>query len=267
MKVEGKEYCDVSRISVNQIAKSIAEDMIVKYHYTHAWTSCRYSLGIYYRMDEMGALGNYDKLIGCAIYGFPVGARASTSVCEGLSKDNILELTRLYVEDGYGSNLESNALSKTFDWLRKNDPQIKVLLSYADNGQGHLGGIYKATNWRYEGYSSQMNLMPNYDISLTGPNGPFIHSRTVFNNWGSGNLEHLKREIGKDGYKEFWRRRSPDKHRYIQILAQDKREKKDLIKRLKQKEYPYPKSVADYDYPIEHHLTYSPDDGFDVKFW
>lgn len=267
MKVEGKEYCDVSRISVNQIAKSIAEDMIVKYHYTHAWTSCRYALGIYYRMGEMDALGNYDKLIGCAIYGFPVGARASTSVCEGLSKDNILELTRLYVEDGYGSNLESNALSKTFDWIRKNDPQIKVLLSYADNGQGHLGGIYKATNWRYEGYSSQMNLMPNYDISLTGPNGPFIHSRTVFNNWGSGNLEHLKREIGKDGYKEFWRRRSPDKHRYIQILAQDKREKKDLIKRLKQKEYPYPKSITDYDYPIEHHFTYPPDDGFDVKFW
>jgi hypothetical protein len=267
MKVEGKEYCDVSRISITQIAKSIAEDMIVKYHYTHAWTSCRYALGIYYRMDEEDALGNYDKLIGCAIYGFPVGARASTSVCEGLSKDSILELTRLYVEDGYGSNLESNALSKTFDWLRKNDPQIKVLLSYADNGQGHLGGIYKATNWRYEGYSSQMNLMPNYDISLTGPNGPFIHSRTVFNNWGSGNLEHLKREIGKDGYKEFWRRRTPDKHRYIQILAQDKREKRDLMKRLKQKEYPYPKSIADYDYPLQHHITYPPEDGFDVKFW
>ena len=267
MKIEGKEYCDVSRVSVALINKNIAKDMIIKYHYTHAWTAARYCLGIYYRMDEVDQFGNYDKLIGCAVYGFPVGARASTSVCEGLSKDNILELTRLFVHDGYGSNIESNALSKTFQWIKGNDTDIKVLLSYADNGQGHLGGIYKATNWRYEGYSSQMNLMPNYDISLTGVGGPFIHSRTVFSKWGSGNLEHLKREIGKHGYTEFWRRRSPDKHRYIQILAENKRERKELLKRMKQKEYEYPKSIADYQYPIEHHLTYPPDGDNETNFW
>jgi hypothetical protein len=266
-KVEGKEYCDVSRVSIHPIAKSIAEDIIVKKHYTHAWTACRYALGIYYRNDKKDIFGNDQSLIGCAIYGFPVGAKAPTSVCEGLTKDNILELTRLYVDDGYGSNIESNALAKTFEWIKQNDKNIKVLLSYADNGQGHLGGIYKATNWRYEGYSSQMNLMPNYDISLTGPEGPFIHSRTVFNNWGSGNLEHLKKAIGKDGYKEFWRRRSPDKHRYIQLLPQNKKEKKDLLSRMKQQEYPYPSSVADYDYPIEHHLTYPPEDDIEKKFW
>ena len=49
---------------------------------------------------------------------------ASTSVCEGLSKDNILELTRLYVDDGYGSNIESNALAKTFQWIKNNDKNI-----------------------------------------------------------------------------------------------------------------------------------------------
>jgi hypothetical protein len=201
------------------------------------------------------------------VYGFPVGAKAPTSVCDDLTKDNVLELTRLYCDDGYGSNIESYALGQSFRWLKENDKDIKVLISYADNGQGHLGGIYKATNWRYEGYSSQMNLMPNYDISLTGPDGTFIHSRTVFSKWGSNNLEHLKREIGKDGYKEFWRRRSPDKHRYIQIIAQDKKEKTDLLKRMKQKEYPYPKSTAEYDYPIEHHLTYAPEELTQINFW
>ena len=267
VKIEGKDYCDVSRVSVAQISKSIAEDIIVKYHYTHAWTSCRYSLGIYYRMDEMDPFGNYDKLIGCAIYGFPVGAKAPTSVCEGLSKDNVLELTRLFVHDGYGSNIESNALAKTFEWIKQNDKNIKVLISYADNGQGHLGGIYKATNWRYEGISSDLALMPNYGISLTKEPFQWIHSRTVFNNWGSSNLEHLKREIGKQGYKEFWRRREPDKHRYIQILAQNKTERKDLLKRMKQKEFPYPKEVAAYDHPIQHHLTHPPEDSLSVHFW
>lgn len=267
MKVEGKHYCDVSRVSIAPIAKSIAKDIIVKKHYTHAWTACRYALGIYYRNDEKDVFGNDQQLIGCTIYGFPVGARASTSVCDGLTKDNILELTRLYVDDGYGSNIESNALAKTFQWIKDNDKNIKVLLSYADNGQEHLGGIYQATNWRYEGISSQMNLMPNYGISLSKDPYKWIHSRTVFNNWGSGNLEHLKREIGKDGYTEFWRRREPDKHRYIQLLAQNKREKKDLLKRMKQKEYPYPKSAAEYDYPIEHHLAYPPENDLSVTFW
>ena len=267
MKVEGKDYCNVSRVSVSQISKSIAKDIIVKKHYTHAWTMCRYALGIYYRLDETDIFGNDQKLIGCAIYGFPVGAKAATSVCEGLSKDNILELTRLYVDDGYGSNIESNALAKTFQWIKNNDKNIKVLLSYADNGQGHLGGIYKATNWIYQGLSTDIALMPNWGISLSKEPYDWIHSRSVFNLWGSGNLEHLKKEIGKQGYKQFWRREEPPKHRYIQILPQSKKEKKDLIKRLKHKTKPYPKEASDYNTEIIHHTTYEPDADRDKTFW
>ena len=74
----------------------------------------------------------------------------------------ILELTRLYVDDGYGSNIESCALGKTFQWLRENDKNIKVLLSYADNGQGHVGGIYKATNWIYQGLLTPGGLVGQY---------------------------------------------------------------------------------------------------------
>ena len=268
MKEEGKHYVDASKVSVAPIAKSIAKDMIIKKHYTHAWTACRYSLGIYHTMEEKDIFGNDQQLVGVAVYGFPVGAKAPTSVCDGLTKDNILELTRLYVDDGFGSNIESCALGKTFQWIKDNDKNIKVLLSYANNGQGHVGGIYKATNWRYEGYSSQMALMPNYGISLSNDPYDWIHSRTVFNNFGSGNLEHLKKEIGRQGYKEFWRRREPEKHRYIQILAQTKKEKKDLLKRMKQKEYPYPKDLEAYEYPFEHYVAYPPED--DIKgeqFW
>ena len=45
--------------------------------------------------------------------------------------------------------------------------------------------------------------------------------------WSSGNLEALRAAIGKDGYKEFWRREEPPKHRYIQIIGEDKKEKKE----------------------------------------
>lgn len=266
-KIKDKDYCDVSRVYIAPITKNIAKDIIVKKHYTHAWTAARYTLGIYYKTENIDALGNSDKLIGCAVYGFPVGAKAATSICEGLTKDNALELTRLYIDDGYGSNIESYALGQTFKWLKENDKNIKLLISYADSGQEHLGKIYQATNWIYEGVSSQIALMPNFGISLQKDPYKWIHSRTVFSMYGSNNLEHLKKEIGKEGYTEFWRRKEPDKHRYIQILARNKKEKRDLIKRLKHKEYPYPKSAEDYIEIVEHHLTYPADNEFETTFW
>lgn len=267
MKVEGKSYCDTSRVYLAPISKDIAKDIIIKKHYTHAWTACRYALGIFYKMDEVNAIGENDKLIGCLIYGFPVGARASTSVCEGLTKDNILELTRLYCDDGYGSNIESFALGQSFKWLKENDKAIKVLISYADNGQEHLGGIYQATNWIYQGLNTDIALMPNYGISLSNDPYKWIHSRTVFSKWGSGNLEHLRREIGKDGYKRFFRREEPPKHRYIQILAADKKEKKELKSKLKHAVREYPKDARSFNKTIQEHTTIEPETEITTNFW
>ena len=108
--------------------------------------------------------------------------------------------------------------------------------------------------------------MPNYGISLSNNPYKWIHSRTVFSKWGSGNLNHLKREIGKDGYAEFWRRQEPPKHRYIQIIAQNKREKRDLIKRLKHEIKPYPKNTDDFNTLIENDKTdYQPENT--ESFW
>ena len=54
-KEEGKHYVDATKVSVAPIAKSIAKDMIIKKHYTHAWTACRYALGIYHQMWIIGS--------------------------------------------------------------------------------------------------------------------------------------------------------------------------------------------------------------------
>ena len=267
MKEANKQYCDVSRVTIREISPSIAKEIIVKKHYTHAWTACRYSLGIFYRTDESNALGDSDKLIGCLVYGFPVGARAALSISELLTKDNVLELTRLYCDDGYGSNIESYAIGQSFKWFRENDKAIKVLISYADNGQEHLGGIYQATNWIYQGMNTEIALMPNYGISLTKDPYDWIHSRTVYSMWGSGNLEHLRREIGKQGYKEFWRREEPPKHRYIQVIVGDKKEKKAILKSLKHEVRDYPKNAKEFNKDIEHHTTISPESELVSKFW
>ena len=257
MKEEGKVYCDTSKVSIQPITKSIAKEIIVKKHYTHSWTMCRYALGIYHKSDETGFFGE-DKLIGCLIYGYPVGRSAPTSIVEGLTKNNVLELTRLYIDDGYGSNIESYAIAQSFKWFKQNDKAIKALLSYADNGQEHLGKIYQATNWIYQGLNTDMNLMPNYGISLTENPYEWMHSRTVFSKYGSHNIEHLKTVLGKLGHKKFWRAQESGKHRYIQILGKDKKERKQMLKNMKHPAKPYPKSAELYAPDVLEIETYEP---------
>jgi hypothetical protein len=109
--------------------------------------------------------------------------------------------------------------------------------------------------------------MPNYGISLTKDPYDWIHSRTVYSMWGSGNLEHLRREIGKQGYKEFWRREEPPKHRYIQVIVGDKKEKKAILKSLKHEVRDYPKNAKEFNKDIENHTTIAPESELASKFW
>lgn len=264
MKELNKTYVDTSRVSIREINKPTAKEMIVTYHYSHAWTMCRYALGVFYKTDEVDILGNDEQLIGCLVYGYPVGRQAVTSVIDGLDNNQCLELTRLFIHDGYGSNIESYAIGQSFKWLRDNAPNVKMLLSYADVEQLHLGGIYQATNWLYQA-SKDIKLMPNHGISLSNNPYKWIHSRTVNSKWGSANVEHLKKAIGEDGYSEFWRKMEAPKHRYIQVLGQNKSEKRQLIKRLKHKTSPYPKDPTEFLPPIEHYTTYEPESK--TNFW
>ncbi len=234
-----------SKVSVREISKKIAKAMIVKHHYSHAWTSCRYALGIFYEMDNEHTFFDEteEKLAGVAIYGYPVGARAAASISPQLEPKQALELTRLFIHEEYGKNMESISISKTFQWLKKNAPDIKVLISYADPGQEHIGGIYQATNWVYQGYN--LGIMDNYGIRLE-EGGKWIHSRTVFEMFGSGNLEHLKSRIGHT----FWRRTEPRKHRFFYLLG-TKGEKKKIMAELKHPPKPYPKELKQYVPEIE----------------
>ena len=233
-----------NKIIIREISKKIAKDMIVKHHYSHKWTSCRYALGIFYETDNQHSFFDEkeEKLIGVAIYGYPVGRKTPTSISPDLKPDEILELTRLFIFDEYGKNTESISLSKTFKWLKENT-DIKVLISYSDPEQRHLGIIYQATNWIYQGNS--IRHMGNFGIALE-EGGDFMHSRTVSATYGSHNVEHLKKKIGHT----FWRKEEPEKHRYIYFLC-NKKDKKKMIRTMKHPALPYPKNPDNYVVKIE----------------
>ncbi len=244
-----ESFVDTSKISLREISKDVAKGIIVKNHYSHKWSLCTHAIGIYYESDSTHEFFD-DKLvlIGCLIYGNPVGRSAAESISPLISTDQVFELTRLFIHDGYGKNIESYCIARSFDWIRKFRPDIKALISYADVEQNHRGGIYQATGWIYQGNSS-MSLMPNYSVSLSNDPYEWIHSRTVFEKYGSHNIEHLKNTIGKT----FYRKKESTKHRYVYFLG-NKIEKKKLIKSLKHPSVEYPK-VSNFVEEVETYVV------------
>ena len=206
---------------ISKIDSTLAANIIKEHHYSHSWSSCKHAIGLF----------SQEFLVGIAVYGFPVGRQVTTSISPLINKDNVLELKRLWISDSEGKNTESWFLSRTFHWLRKYDPIIKVLISYSDPDHGHLGVIYQATNWLYQGVDIRQQDAYFYYI-----NGEQLHPRTVYSKYGSTHPSDL---IKID--PNFKRVLMPKKHRYLYILA-PKKEKRRILRTLKHPILSYPKS-------------------------
>jgi len=166
---------NLESLFLKPIDKQVAAKMIIKNHYSHAWTSCRYALGVFSKGDDHQWYGtSEDELLGVIVYGFPVGRHVATNISPLVTKDNVLELTRLWIKDSTPKNTESYVISLSFDWLRQNDKDIKVLVSYADPSAGHLGKIYQATNWLFQITTCNEDVLYSMDEKQT-----WMHPRTV----------------------------------------------------------------------------------------
>jgi len=235
-----ESYVDKSKVSLRPIDKRIARDMIEKNHYSGRLSSCRYPLGVFYEEDSQHQFfDKNEELIGVACYGFPVGRRVVGSIFseEVIQNKNILELTRLFIHDGYGKNIESLAISLSFKWMKEFAQNIKVLISYADPEQSHDGAIYQATNWIYQG-CGDFQLAPTYSLRVN-EDDDWMHSRSVYSKYGSAAPENLKKAIGRD----FWLKKEASKHRYIYFLG-NKRENRHFKRMMKHPIMNYPKNYV-----------------------
>lgn len=244
MKEVHKEYCDTSRLSVRSIEKSVAKDIVVNNHYSRQWTKVTYALGLFYKSEAKHEFFDNinEELIGVICYGDPIGRNCGGSISDLLGRNEVMELVRLFVFDGYGCNVESWFVGKSFEWLKENAKHIRALISYSDPSKGHLGQIYQATNWLY-----QKHIRPNTSYSFKWEeNGKWQHERTIAPYYGTISPTKIQAVIDKP----FWVRVEPHKHRYIYILGKDKKDKKKLLKSLKHPVYPYPKMLQQYQEKI-----------------
>ena len=92
-------------------------------------------------------------MVGCIIYGTPFHTVSKFLAPVGIKPNEVLELKRLFIDDIGLRNIESFVIGQTIKLLKKDMPEVRVVVTFADEKAGHVGSIYQATNAIYLGQS------------------------------------------------------------------------------------------------------------------
>lgn len=173
------------------------------------------------------------KFIGCVLFGR--GANKNMPKPYGLGQDECVELVRVALT----AHLTpvSKIMMFAVKFLKRSNPGIRLVVSYADLDSNHHGGIYQATNWIYEG------LFGKDSVSAFIINGKKTHRKSIDSLGVKQSIAEVRRCLDANA-KEF---RTKGKHKYLMPLDAEMRERILLLSK------PYPKRVkqAMTDIPSE----------------
>jgi hypothetical protein len=90
-----------------------------------------------------------DKNEWCGVALFGTGASPQIGKQYNLNQGQVIEFVRMALNGKQSKT--SEVLGKSIKLIKKDLPLVKLIVSYADQEQGHKGIIYQATNWYYLG--------------------------------------------------------------------------------------------------------------------
>lgn len=179
-------------ITLKVIPGKIAKPYIEKHHYSKKAVnnSCLH----------FGAFldGN---LHGVLSYGPSLDKSKIITLVKGTGWNNFLELNRMAFDDYLPRNSESYCIAKSIRMIRKNAPQIKWIISFADGCSCGDGTIYRASNFVLTGIKKNGNL-------CMLPNGEKIHKMTLESNPTSprkelGGMSYFQLTGGAYNFKKY----------------------------------------------------------------
>ena len=136
------------------------------------------------KLVRVGAWEN-GKFIGVVLFGR--GANNRMASAYGLGQDQACELVRVALT-GHKMPV-SRIASQSMRFLKRQSPNLRLIVSYADPKQGHHGGIYQAGNWTYQGRSqAQRELLID---------GVFTHKRSAHAKYGTASPEKITAKTGR----------------------------------------------------------------------
>ena len=102
-----------------------------------------------------------DRLHGVMQFGPSLDKRKIQGLVSGTLWYEFLELNRMAFDDILPRNSESRALSIAFRMIRKNAPQVKWIITFADGTQCGDGTIYRAAGFVLTGIKKNSQLAIN----------------------------------------------------------------------------------------------------------
>lgn len=174
--------------------------------------------------SKLVKIGSWENGVFVGVIIFSYGATEKLVNPYGLKMHEGCELTRIAFRDHI--HPISRNLSIALKMLKKSNPGLKLVVSFADTNENHHGGIYQATNWTYSGKSADCFFFKD-------KKGKIWHPRNV-----SENLNLNGKMVRPSDCQKIFKQ---GKHRYL--MALDK-ETKNKIQSLTK---PYPKRAQNID--------------------
>ena len=169
----------------------------------------------------------HHRFVGSILYGS--GANRHLARPFGLLPTEACELVRVALAPNR-TYPTSRCLAISLKMLRRQSPGLRLIVSYADTKEGHLGTIYQATNWIYLGGTTQPYLRVR---------GKIEHPRSLYDRYGRGGQQIAWLRANVDPNAE--RVHMPAKLKYVYVFDRVLRE------RLLAQAQPYPKRVGSSD--------------------
>ena len=110
-----------------------------------------------------------DKMHGVMSYGPSINKKGTINLVKGTGWNEFIELNRMAFDDYLPKYSESRCIAISIKLIKKNAPQIKWVISFADGTQCGDGTIYRASGFKLVG------IVENTALRINPKNGEAIH--------------------------------------------------------------------------------------------
>ena len=180
------------------------------FHYSHTIPQTRLGYSVFNMKGEW-----------CGVILFSNGANQFIASSFNMVQGQVIELVRVALNGK--QECTSQALAMSLKLLKMDALAVKLVVSYADRNQGHIGTIYQATNWYYLGeFASERGVMLK---------GKLTHRRSINSKYGTSNIDWLREHV--DSKAEIIKGETKIKY----VFPLDKR----CVKAIRSISKPYPK--------------------------
>lgn len=202
-------------ITLKKATSQAVKYACMNFHYAKAIPAAYNAYNVYNERSEW-----------CGVIIFGGGATPNIVKPFGMKTGEVMELVRVALNGK--QSCTSECVSAALRQLHKDEPQVKLIVSFADIDQGHYGTIYQATNWIYLG---DMNVGERGSFLIHGKK---MHPKTVHSHGWVQSVEWLRKHVDPNA-KEI---KTLGKRKYIYVF--DKKIRKEWQKQA----VPYPKKIC-----------------------